>query len=123
MWQRKVRNSQYLHSWSAFAGFLAYIVGVSAVIGLGIVGLMALESSIQQTRSAPIVAATSAEKPLVPSVKQTNVHHKTARTDQTHKMAEVIHKQTREAPTIAGQETYGYAAEPRPYPNLFFFGR
>ena len=108
----------------ALAGFLAYIVGVTAVIGLGIVGLMALGSPIQQTPSAPIVAVASPKKPLAPSVKQTNVHHKTARTNQTHKMAEVIHKRTREVLTVAGQETYGYAAEPRRIdPNLFFFGR
>ena len=36
-----------------FAGLLAYLVGVSAIISIGIVGLMALQSPIERTPSAP----------------------------------------------------------------------
>jgi hypothetical protein len=39
-----------------FAGLLAYLVGVSAVISIGIVGLMALQPPIERTSSAPSVA-------------------------------------------------------------------
>ena len=106
----------------ALAGFLAYIVGVTAVIGLGIVALMALGSPIQQTPSAPIVAVASPKKPLSPSVKQTNVHHKTARTNQTHKMAKVIHKRTREVLTVVGQEFIWIRSRTAPYRSepIFF---
>jgi hypothetical protein len=102
-----------------FASFLAYIFGVSAVIGLGIAGLMALRSPTQQMPPTPLVAVTSNKKPLAPSVKQTNVNHKKAHTNQTH-----THKRTaRHAASVAGQ-AYGYAAEPRRIdPNPFFFGR
>jgi hypothetical protein len=39
-----------------FAGLLAYLVGVSAVISIGNVGLMALQPPIERTSSAPSVA-------------------------------------------------------------------
>jgi hypothetical protein len=110
-----------------FAYFLAYIIGVSAVISLFMISLMALESSIQQTPSAPVIAVTSNKQPLDTVVKQTNVSHKQERTNQKHKTARVIHKRTRDVPTAAeGHEAYGYAVEPRRRidPNLFsIFGQ
>jgi hypothetical protein len=39
-----------------FAGLLAYLVGVSAIISIGIVCLMALQSTIERTSSVPTVA-------------------------------------------------------------------
>lgn len=97
-----------------FAYLLAYVIGVSAVISLFIISLMALESSIQQTPSAPIIAVTSNKQPLDTVVKQTNVSHKQERISQKHRTARVIHKRTRDVPTAAeGHEAYGYAAEPR----------
>jgi threonine dehydrogenase-like Zn-dependent dehydrogenase len=107
----------------SFAGLLAYLVGVSAVISIGVVGLMALQSA-NRTPSAPIVAAAQKER-LAKPVKQTIVDQKKARFDQKHKMVHVNHKQPREAATIAAGDAYGYAQEPRRInPNLFpLFGR
>ena len=110
-----------------FAYFLAYIIGVSAVISLFIISLMALESSIQQTPPAPVIAVTSNKQPLDTAVKQTDVSHKQERTNQKHKTARVIRKRTREVPSVFdGHEAYGYAVEPRRRidPNLFsIFGQ
>ena len=91
-----------------FAYFLAYIIGVWAVISLFIISLMALESSIQQTPSAPVIAVTSNKQPLDTAVKQTDVSHKQKRTNQNHKTARVSHKRTRDVPTaVEAHEAYG----------------
>jgi hypothetical protein len=107
----------------SFAGLLAYLVGLSAIISIGIVGLMTLQSA-NRTPSAPIVAAAQKER-LAKPVKQTIVDQKKARPDQKHQTVHVTRKQPREAPTIAAGDAYGYAQEPRRIdPNLFpLFGR
>ena len=111
------------------AGLLAYLVGISAVISLGIVGLMALQSPIEPTPSAPIVAATQKGRP------QVTVDDKKAQPDQKHKVVQVTgkkarpnpkhnivqdtHKPTHEAPTIgAGRNAYSHGIQQ--YPFLFF---
>jgi threonine dehydrogenase-like Zn-dependent dehydrogenase len=106
-----------------FAVLLVYLGGLSAIISIGVVGLMALQSA-NRTPSAPIVAAAQKER-LAKPVKQTIVDQKKARPDQKHKMAHVTPKRTHEAPTIAAGDAYGYAQEPRRIdPNLFpLFGR
>jgi len=104
-----------------FACFLAYTVGVSAVISLFIVSLMALESPIQQMPSAPVRAVTSNKQPVVTAVKQSNVTHKKERTSQKRKQitARVSHERTREL--FEGHDVYGFAAEPRRIdPERFF---
>jgi hypothetical protein len=107
-----------------FAGLLAYLVGVSAIISIGVAGLMALQSPIERTPSAPIVVAAQKER-LAKPVKQTIVGQKKARVDQKHKMVHVTRERKHEAPTIAAGDAYGYAQEPRRIdPNLFpFFSR
>lgn len=115
-----------------FAALLGYLIGVSAVISIGIVGLMALQPATR-TPSAPIVAAAQKER-LAKPVKQTI--NKKAQPDQGHKVVQVTGKKARpnpkhnrpthEAPTtVVGQNAYGYAQEPRRIdPNLFsIFGR
>jgi threonine dehydrogenase-like Zn-dependent dehydrogenase len=106
-----------------FAVLLVYLGGLSAIISIGVVGLMALQSA-NRTPSAPIVAAAQKER-LAKPVKQTIVDQKKARPDQKHKMVHVTPKRTHEAPTIAAGDAYGYAQEPRRIdPNLFpLFGR
>ena len=108
-----------------FAYFLAYVVGVSVVISIFIVSLMALGSSIQLTPSAPILAGTSNKQPLVPAVKQGNVSDKEKHTEQNHRTAGLVHKRTREPTAVDGDEAYGYAVERRHMdPNLFsIFGQ
>jgi hypothetical protein len=108
-----------------FAGLLAYLVGVSAIISIGVAGLMALQSSIDRTPSAPTVAVESHAERLSKPVKQTIVGQKKARPDQKHKMVHVTPKRTHEAPTVAPGDAYGYAQEPRRIDsNLFpIFGR
>jgi len=108
-----------------FAGLLAYLVGVSAIISIGVAGLMALQSPIERTPSAPTVVVESHTERLAKPVKQTIVGQKKARLDQKRKMVHVTPKRTHEAPTTAAGDAYGYAQEPRRIdPNLFpIFGR
>jgi len=134
-----------------FAGLLVYLVGVSAVFSIGIVGLMALQSPAERTPSSPPVAAASHAESLAKPVKRPvddkktahrNQKHKkehvtkpvkrpvddkkTAHRNQKHKKEHVTRKQPHEAPfTDAGRNAYGYAEEPRRIdPNRFlFFGR
>ena len=109
----------------SFAGLLAYLVGVSAIISIAVVGLMALQSPIERTPSAPIAAAASHDERVIKPAKQPIVGQKKARPDQKQKMVHVTPKRTHEAPTIAAGDAYGYAQEPRRIdPNPFlFFGR
>jgi hypothetical protein len=109
----------------SFAGLLAYLVGVSAIISIGVVGLMALRSPIERTPSIPIAAAASHDERVTKPAKQPIVDQKKARPYQKHKMVHVTPKRTHEAPTITAGEAYGYAQEPRRIdPNPFpFFGR
>lgn len=108
-----------------FAYFLAYVVGVSAVISIFIVSLMALGSSIQQTPSAPILAGTLNRPPVVPAVKQGKVSHKKEHTQQKYRTTRLVHERTREPTAVDGHEAYGYAVEPRHMDrNLFsIFGQ
>jgi len=78
-----------------FAGLLAYLVGLSAVISIGIAGLMALQAPTEQTSSAPTVAVASHKERLVKPVKQTIVDDKKAQPDQERKMVQVTGKKPR----------------------------
>jgi hypothetical protein len=109
-----------------FAGLLAYLVGVCAIISVGIAGLMALQSPIERKPTAATIAADSQTERLTKPVKQTSVARKKAHADQKHKVVvHVLRERIREAPTGAMSEIYGYAQEPRYIdPNPFrFFGR
>ena len=114
-----------------FAGLLAYVVGLSAVISIGIVGLMAMQSPIERTSSAPTIAVESHKERLAKPVKQTTVGQKKTysnhehQTVQKHQTVRVTRKQPQEARTIAAGEAFGYAQEPRRIdPQLFpIFGR
>ena len=88
-----------------FASLLAYLVGASAIISIGVVGLMALQPPIERTPSATTVAVESH------TVKQAT--QKKTHPDQKHKIVHVTPKRTHEAPTIAPGDAYGYAQEPR----------
>ena len=108
-----------------FAGLLAYLVVVSAIISIGIAGLMALQSPIARTPSAPIASAASQNEHLAPAIKQAIAVQKKARPDHKHKIVHVLRERTHEAPTT-NEPSYGYAQEPRRRidPNLFsIFGR
>jgi hypothetical protein len=106
-----------------FAVLLAYVVGLSAVIGIGMMGLMALNKSMPS--AAPVVAASQKERVAKP-IKQTTVAEKDAKPSQKRKVAHVARKRKEESPTVSsGFSAYGYAPEPRhfnQYPS-FFFGR
>ena len=109
-----------------FAVLLAYCVGLSAVISIGIVGLMAMQSPIERTPSAPTVAVESHKERLSKPVNQTIAGQKKARSNQKHQTVHITRKQPREGATIAAGDAYGYAQEPRRRidPNLFSnFGR
>jgi hypothetical protein len=107
-----------------FAVLLVYVVGLSAVVGVGITGLMALQSSTNPTPSA--VVAASQKEHLAKPIKQAPVAQKDAQPRQKHKATHVVRKRDQEAPTFSsGFNAYGYAEQPRrfyQYPS-FFFGR
>ena len=108
----------------SFAGLLAYLVEVAAIISIVIAGLMALQSPIERTPSAPIASAASHNERLATPVKQTIGTQKKAQPDQKHKVVHVNRKRPRDAATAG--DAYGYAQEPRRRidPNLFSnFGR
>ena len=106
-----------------FAVLLAYVVGLSAVIGIGMIGLVALNKPMPST--APVVATSQKER-LAKSTKQTTVAQKDAQPSQRHKATHVARKRNEETPTLSsGFNAYGYAEKPRhfyQYPS-FFFGR
>ena len=81
-----------------FAGLLVYLVGVSAVFSIGIVGLMALQSPAERTPSSPPVAAASHTESLAKPVKRPIDDKKTAHRNQKHKKEHVTRKQPHEAP-------------------------
>ncbi len=108
-----------------FLGLFAYLIGISVVISIGVIGLMALQSPTERAPSAPIASAASQDEHLAAPVNQTKVTQKKARLDQKKKMVHVIRKLRHEAPTT-DEASYGYAEEPRRRidPNLFsIFGR
>jgi hypothetical protein len=108
-----------------FAGLIAYLVGVSAIITVGIAGLMALQSPSARTPSAPIASAVSHNEYLGTGTQQTIAAQKKARPDRKHKIVHVTRERTHEAPST-NEASYGYAQEPRRRidPSLFsIFGR
>ncbi len=109
-----------------FAGLLAYIVGVSVIISIGVAGLMALQSPIKSVPPKPTVAVESRTERLAKPAKQTIIAKKKPRPDQKQKMVHVSPKRTHETPTISESDSYGYAQEEphRIDSNPFsFFGR
>jgi hypothetical protein len=104
-----------------FAVLLAYVVGLSAVIGIGMMGLMSLNKPTPS--AAPVAAASQKERVGKPI---TTVAQKDAQPNQKRKVAHVARKRKEEVPTFSsGFSAYGYAQEPRrfnQYPS-FFFGR
>jgi hypothetical protein len=109
-----------------FAALLAYVVGLSAVVSIGIIGVMALPKPMPSAQ--PVPAASQKERLAKPAKQVTTVAQKDAQPNQKRKVAHVTRKQKDEAPTIASSGfpyTYGYAAEPRRYYQypIQFFGR
>jgi hypothetical protein len=112
-----------------FAVLLSYVVGLSAVIGIGMMGLMALNRPTPSAANkptpsaAPVVAASQKERVAKP-IKQTTVAQKDAQPSQKRKVVYVARKRKEEAPTFSsGFSAYGYAQEPRrfyQYPSPFF---
>jgi len=102
---------------------LGYLVGLSAIVSIGIVGVMALQSSVKPTPSAPIAAAAPQKERVAKPVKQTT--QKDARSNQKRKTVHATRKRIEEIPS-SGFSAYGYANEPRryyQYPSPFFSGR
>jgi len=105
-----------------FAVLLAYLVGISAVVGIGIAGVMALSKSMP---SAQPVAAASQKERLAKPIKQTTTVAQKEAQPQKRKTAHVTRKRKEEAPTMdpSGFNAFGYAPAPRrmyQYPFQFF---
>ena len=103
-----------------FAVLLAYVVGLSALFSIGIVGLMALKPSANSTPSA---ATAPHKERLAKPIKQTTTMQKDAQPIQKRKTVQT-RKRKEQAPTMAPWgNAYGYAQEPRrsyQYPSFFF---
>jgi ABC-type antimicrobial peptide transport system permease subunit len=108
-----------------FLGLFAYLIGVSVVISIAIIGLMALQSPLERAPSAPSASAASQDEHLARPIKQSAITQKKVHPDRKKKMMHVSRKPRHEAPTT-DEASYGYAEEPRRRiePNLFsIFGR
>ncbi len=108
-----------------FLGLFAYLIGISVVISIAIIGLMALQSPIERAPSAPTASAASQDEHSARPIKQTAVTQKNVHPDQKKKMMHVFRKRRHKAPTT-DETSYGYAEEPHRLidPNLFsIFGR
>ena len=107
-----------------FAGLLAYFVGVSALISIAVVGLMALQSRVDKTPAAPVALAASNNERLVGQAKAALATQKKTQPDRKGKAVHTAHKRLPAPPATVGSDvTYGFAQEPRRRidPNLFFF--
>jgi len=93
-----------------FAGLLAYLVGVSAIISIGIVCLMALQST-----TVPTVAASHKERIAKPA-KRAILGQKKVRSNRKKKIVHVIPRPRHDAPTT-DEVSYGYAEKPRRRPG------
>jgi hypothetical protein len=103
-----------------FAVVLGYLVGLAAIVSIGIVGVMALQSPIKPMPTAPIAASAPQKEPVAKPVKQTT--QKDAQSNQKRKTV----RATRKRIETSGFNAYGYANEPRrfyQYPSPFFSGR
>jgi len=107
-----------------FAGLLAYLVGVSVLISIAIVGFMALQSPVDRTPAAPVALAASNKERLVSQTKSVVSAQKKTQPNRKSKMVHTAHKRLpAPPPTVGGDVAYGYAAEPRRRidPNMFLF--
>ena len=107
------------------AVLLAYVVGLSALLSVGIITVTALHSSIP---SAQPVAVTSQKERLAKPAKQTTtIAKEEAQRPDKRKVAHVARKRKEEAPSFSsGLNAYGYAPETHrfyQYPSPFFSGR
>jgi hypothetical protein len=108
-----------------FAGLLAYVVAMSVLMSIGIVGFIALQSTTDRTRAAPVGSTASNSDRLVSPAKPETTVQKKTQPERKNKIARTAHKQMHSLPT-GGDDAYGYAEAPRYRidPNMFFiFGR
>jgi hypothetical protein len=107
------------------AVLLAYLVGLSALVSVGVVGVMALHSSTKSMPSALSVSAALQKDRLAKSAKQAaTIPQKETKPPQKRKVAHATHKRKEQAPTSSsGFDAFGFAPKPRrfyQYPTQFF---
>ena len=73
-----------------FAALLAYVVGLSAVVSIGIIGVMALPKPMPSAQ--PVPAASQKERLAKPAKQVTTVAQKDAQPNQKRKVAHVTRK-------------------------------
>jgi hypothetical protein len=106
-----------------FAVVLGYLVGLAAIISVGIVSVMALQPSIKPMPSAPNAATAPQKQRLAKPVEQKT--QKDAPSNHKRKTAQATRKRIEERPSL-GLNAYGFANEPRrfyQYPSPFFSNR
>ena len=97
----------------SFASLIAYLAGVSAILSIGIIGLIALQSPTERTPSPPTVAAASYKDRLAKPTKKPIDDQKAVHRNQKHKTVNVTRKHPQTPSLAAGLNAYGYADEPR----------
>src|SRR5262245_38117963 len=106
------------------AVLLANLVGLSALVSVAVVGVIALHSSPKSMQSAPPAAAASRKARLPEPAKPAAPAHQKAAHHQKRKVAHVTRKRKEEAPMFSsGFDAYGFAPQPRrfyQYPTQFF---
>ena len=106
-----------------FAVLFGYLLGLAAIVSVGIVSVLALQSSTKPTPSAPNAVSAPQKQHLAKPVEQAT--QKDARSHQKRKTAHATRKRIEER-SSRGFDAYGYASEPRrfyQYPSPFFSNR
>jgi hypothetical protein len=95
------------------AGLLAYLVGMSVLVSVGIAGIMALRSPPMERVPAELSKSTvsSSDRPASGTKQRTNSEAKPQHT-RKNKVVREDHKRTHPALNF-GYRAYGYAEEPR----------
>ena len=105
------------------AVLLVYLLGLSALLSVGVIGVTALNSPSKSMPSAqPVATASQKERVAKPAKQTTTVTQKEAQ-PQKRKVAHVNRKRKEETPASSGFDAYGYAQQPRrfyQYPAQFF---
>jgi len=94
-------------------GLIAYVIGMSVLVSVGIAGIMALRSPTMERAPAEFSKSTasSIERPASGTKQRTNSEAKPQHT-RKNKVVREDHKRTYPA-LNSGYRAYGYAEEPR----------
>lgn len=107
----------------AVIGLLAYLLAVSAIVSIGIMGVMAFEMSfVEQVPFAPVTSGTSHEKHTFTQAMVSQ--NKVRRLNQRRKTVRVTRRDRHKVPTMgSGLSAYAFAEPHRLGSYPFAFNR